>query len=165
MFLTRRVAAWPVTIVLYHGNVFLVHDSCTCVIFCFFTSWSMQLWNDSVFQKKKKNVTGKEDISRFFTILKKTKNIKDKNIKTTLQFLSWLVQAKGLKAFWFWQKEWLPYLWPLFFYHNDVLLVHFVYCVIFCFFSSWSMQFLNDWMLQSSRSFLSLNLSLEHEDP
>ena len=30
------------------------------------------------------------------------------------------------------------------FYHNDVLLVHFVYRVIFCFFSSWSMQFLND---------------------
>ena len=47
----------------------------------------MQLWNDSVFQKKK-NVTGKEDISRFLTILNETKNIKDKNIKTTLQSLS-----------------------------------------------------------------------------
>ena len=51
-----------------------------------------------MFQTKKKNVTGKEDNSRFLTILKKTKNIKDKNIKTTLQSLSWLVQAKGLKA-------------------------------------------------------------------
>ena len=33
-----------------------------------------------------------------YTKKRKKKNLKDKNIKTTLQSLSWLVQAKGLKA-------------------------------------------------------------------
>ena len=38
MILTRRVAALPVTNVLYHDNVFLVHVVYTCIIFCFFSS-------------------------------------------------------------------------------------------------------------------------------
>ena len=40
MILTTRVAALPVTIVLYHDNVFLVHVVYTWVIFCFSSSWS-----------------------------------------------------------------------------------------------------------------------------
>ena len=40
MILTRRVVALPVTIVLYHDNVFLVHVVYTWVIFCFSSSWS-----------------------------------------------------------------------------------------------------------------------------
>ena len=40
MILTRRVAALPVTIILYHDD-FLIHIVNTRVIFCFFSSWSM----------------------------------------------------------------------------------------------------------------------------
>ena len=41
MILTRRVAALPVTIVLYHDDVFLVYIVYICVIYCFFSLWSM----------------------------------------------------------------------------------------------------------------------------
>ena len=40
MILTRRVADLPVTIVLYHDDVFLVHVVYTWVIFCFSSYWS-----------------------------------------------------------------------------------------------------------------------------
>ena len=40
MILTRKVAALPVTIVLYYDD-FLVHVVYTQVIFCFLSSWSM----------------------------------------------------------------------------------------------------------------------------
>ena len=37
MILTRRVAALPVTIVIYHDDVFLVYIVYIYVIFCFFS--------------------------------------------------------------------------------------------------------------------------------
>ena len=40
MILTRRVADLPVTIVLYHDDVFLVHVVYIWVIFCFSSYWS-----------------------------------------------------------------------------------------------------------------------------
>ena len=40
MILTRRVAALPMTIILYQDD-FLVHVVYTRVIFCFLSSWSM----------------------------------------------------------------------------------------------------------------------------
>ena len=43
MIVTRRLAALPVTIVLYHEDVFLVPVVYTCVIFCILNSWSMYL--------------------------------------------------------------------------------------------------------------------------
>ena len=57
MILTRRVAALPVTIVLYHDDVFLVHVVSTCAIICFFSSWSMQFLNDSMFQSSRSSLS------------------------------------------------------------------------------------------------------------
>ena len=94
--------------------------------------------------QKKKNVTRKEDISRFLTILKKEKESKGQKYKNNITVPFMVGAGKGVEGLMILTKRVAALPLTIVFYHNDVLLVHFVYCVIFCFCNSWSMQFLND---------------------
>ena len=84
-------------------------------------------------------MTGKEDIRRFLSILKKAKNLKDKNYKNNITVPFMVGVSEGVEGLMILTRREPALPVAIILYHDD-FLIHIVYTrVIFCFFSSWSM--------------------------